>query len=164
MKTLVNTVRTLAGQLMQRITLDANGLPFDDANPETFDEAASTKPEIIQLGSIRLKVIDSDAVDLAIATGAINAGDREVCLRVWIDQADGAPEPSMGQYIVLPTDEPGVSIVFFIWTSHADLHDPAAPDLGLGAMRNEALDALEVGQALLVQVLDHSELEIPHAA
>ena len=164
MKTLVNTVRTLAAQLMQRITLDANGLPFDDANPETWDEAASTKSEIIRLGPIRMKVIDPDAVDLAIAAGAINAGDREVCLRVSIEQADGGLEPSTGQYIVLPTEEPGVSLTFFIWISHADLHDPAAPDLGLGAMRNEALDVLEPGQALLVQVLDHGELEIQHAA
>ena len=152
-------VRTIAADLLARIALDANSAPFDDDDPETWVEADEALAEVVRLGPVRFKIIDADATDLALAAGAIEAGDPPVlCMQVAFDQIDGAPKPCIGQYIVLPTDEPNVSLTFVVWITHADLHDPATPDLGPDAVRNEALDALQPGEVLLVQVINDPEV------
>jgi hypothetical protein len=151
-------VRMLTAELLARMALNADGQPVYDGAPENWAEIDATPDEIVRRGPVRFKIIDSDAVDLAIATGAVDEDSLPtLCLRVRFEVAEGAPEPVMGQFVVLPTDEPGVSIVFRVCVTHADLHDPDAPDLGPGAVRNEAFDALAKDQALLVQVLDNDE-------
>ena len=63
----------------------------------------------------------------------------------------------MDDIVALDADE-GVSVLFKVVITHADLHDPAAPDLGPDAVRNEALDALQPGEVLLVQVINDPEV------
>jgi hypothetical protein len=147
----------LSAELFERMALTADGVPFDDADPSTWAAADATEPEIVRLGAVRFRIVDADAADLAVATGAIASGDVLLAMRVVFDTVEGAPEPVSGQYVVLATAEPDVSILFRVWITHADLHDPAAPDLGPNAVRSEALDALRAGEALIVQVLDADE-------
>lgn len=153
-----DTARTLAAQLFDRLALGADGQPFDDGDPETWGAADAAEPEVVHLGAARFRIVDADAIDLAVAAGAIEPGQAPTLrMRVAFEQAVGAPVPSIGQYIVLPTDEPDVSIVFIVAATHEDLNDPAAPDLGPDAVRVEALDVFQPGEALLVQVFDHAD-------
>ena len=147
----------LAAELFERMALTGDGLPFDDADPSTWAAADAAEPEVVRLGAVRFRIVDADAADLAVAAGAIAVGDALLAMRVVFDTVEGAPEPVSGQYVVLPTGEPGVSLLFRVWTTHADLHDQAAPDLGPNSVRSEGLDAVKVGEALIVQVLDADE-------
>lgn len=113
----------------------------------------------MRLGPVRFKIIDADARALAIAAGAIEDGAQPaLCMRVAFDQAAGQPEPCAGQYVTLQADE-NVTLIFRVWITHADLHDPAAPDFGADAQRDPVLGTLEPGEALLVQVLAEEESE-----
>lgn len=155
-----DTALPLAAQLFDRLALGADGQPFDDDDPETWGAADAAEPAAVHLGAARFTVVDADATDLAIAAGAIEPGELPtLCMRVAFEQAEGAPVPCIGQYLSVATDDPGVSVLFYVWLTHSDLHDPAAPDLGPHAMRNEALDVLEINQALLVQVFEDEEAE-----
>lgn len=144
--------RAIAADLLQRVALDASGAPFDDDDPTTWDEADAATPEIVSLGQLKFKIVDADAMDLAIAVGAIEPDAQLLCLRAQFEATDGAP--ALGQVVVVPTDEPAVKLTFGIWATYDDLHSPEAPDLGPDATRNPALDVLAPNQALLVQVLD----------
>ena len=146
--------RTVAAELLQRIALDVGGALFDDGDPDTWDEADATDPEIVRLGPARFKIVSADAGDLAIAVGAIEPGDLTPCWLVQFAADKGAPQPSMGLYLNIATEEPGVSVLFRLWITSFDVNDPAAPDFGSGATRNPALDAIagHPGRALLVQV------------
>jgi hypothetical protein len=155
-----DTGSPLVAELFDRLALGADGQPFDDEDPETWGAADAAEPAVVFLGPARFTVVDADAMDLAVAAGAIEPGEvPTLCMRVVFEQAEGAPLPCVGQYLSVATDEPSVSILFRIWLTHSDLHDPAAPDLGPNAVRNEALDVLEPSQALLVQVVDNEEAE-----
>jgi len=143
----------LAGQLLDRVSLDASGEPFGDDDPLTWAAADAAEPELVSLGPVRLRVIDPAAVDLAVAVGAVEAGDdNAVCWLVELDPAESASMPVIGQAVMLPTDAPGVTLPFAVWATHADFNDPVAPDLGPDADRNPALDVLEPNQALLVLI------------
>lgn len=152
--------RTLAAELLQSVALNATGQPFDDDDPVTWGEADNTEPEVVRLGSVRFRVIDNDPTELALATGAVEEGAPPT-LKLLVEFADdeGAPQPTMGQYLNIATDEPGVGVLFRVWVTSADLHDPAAPDFGLGAVRNEALAAIadHPNRGLLVQVFGDEE-------
>ncbi|RYF61165.1 MAG: hypothetical protein EOO27_03155 [Comamonadaceae bacterium] len=150
--------RAVAAELLQRIALGADGAPFDDNDPDTWAQADAAAPEIVSLGPVRFRIVDADAVDLAVAVGAIKPGDATLCLRVEFDKAANTVEPSLGQVLAVATVEPGVTLVLGVWATYADLNDPGAPVLGAGAVCNDALDALGPNQALLVQVLDAEEL------
>lgn len=145
----------LDAQLFESIALTADGDAFDDADPSTWAAADSTEPEIVRLGAVRFRIIDPDAADLAVAADAIDGGEAVLAMRVAFEIVDGSLAPMTGQYLVLPTGEPNVSIMFRVWLTHADLHDPAEPDLGPDVQRNEALDVLLPGEALLVQTLEN---------
>ncbi|MDQ0591002.1 hypothetical protein [Variovorax paradoxus] len=150
--------RALDAELFDRLALNADGQPFDDNDPETWEAADEAEPEVVHLGAARFKIIDADAFDLAVAAGAIEEGSPPtLCMRVALDPGAQAPMPAIGQFLVVATDEPNVSILLRVWLTYDDLHDPAAPDLGPHAMRNEALDVLEKDQALLVQVFDEGD-------
>lgn len=147
--------RTLAAELLERVSLDAAGEIFDEHDPSSWQVADDASVETIKRGPIRFKIVDADAVALAMAVGVIHSNDPAVlCLLVAVEQAGDAPEPSIGQFVVLPTGEPGVSLVFLVSATYADLHDSASPDLGPNASHNGAFDTMEPGQALLVQVFD----------
>lgn len=155
-----DTALPLAAQLFDRLALNADGQPFDDNNPETWGEADDADPEIVQLGAARFTVVDADAIDLAIAAGAIEPGELPtLCMRVAFEQAERALVACAGQYLSVATDEPGVNILFRVWLTGSDLDDPGAPDLGPDAVRNVALAVLEPHQALLVQVFEDEEAE-----
>jgi hypothetical protein len=146
--------RTLAAELLERVALDASGAPFNPLNAETWQAEDDAMPELIRAGPVRLRVVDPDASGLATAVGAIEPGETRVCIIVEFHMGDGEPQPVMGQFIAIQTDEPGVSLAFAIWLSHWDINDAAAPDFGDGAVRNPALDAIGVNQGLLVQLLN----------
>lgn len=151
--------RTVAAELLHRVALDESGAPFDSSNPDTWQAEDDAEPEVIRLGPVRLRVVDSDPTELALAAGAIEEGSPpNVCMLVEFDLDESAPHPSMGQYVVLPADD-DVSLVFYVFLSFDDLHDSAAPDLGEGAVRNFALDVLKPSQALLVQVVEDMEAQ-----
>lgn len=151
--------RTLAADLLQRVALDASGAEFSDDDPETWADADAIEPEIVRLGPVRFKIIDADAAALAQAVGAIEDGPPpSLCMRVAFDQAAGQPDPCAGQYVTLQAHE-NVTLIFRVWITHEDLHDPAAPDFGADAQRDPVLDTLEPGEALLVQVLAEEESE-----
>lgn len=148
----------LAGQLLRHVALDVSGKPFND-NPDAWAAADAAEPELVSLGPVRFRVIDPAAVDLAVAIGAVEAGDHDaICWLVEFDGAEGAPVPAIGQAIMLPTGVPSVTLPFAVWATHADFNDPAAPDLGPDADRNTALDVLEPGQALLVLIKDAKDV------
>ncbi|MGJ7607137.1 hypothetical protein ACSFA7_22570 [Variovorax sp. LT1R20] len=163
-----NEVKTIAADLLQSIALGANGTPFDSSTPEGLDQLLDAEaeghaqPEIVSHGSLRFRVIDGDPVELAVACGAIEEGaPPSLALLVEFADDEGAPHPSTGQYLNVATDEPGVSILFRIWITSADLHDPGAPDLGPGAVRNEALAAIDdhPRRGLIVQVIGEADDE-----
>ena len=147
----------MAAALFRRLTLDADGQPFDDSDPDTWDAADSTAPETVSLGGVHFRIVDPDATGLALALGALNEGESLACLRVVFTSAetDGA-SPQMGDIVALDADE-GVSVLFEVVIGHADVHDPEH-DFGPDAVRNEALDALQPGELLLVQVINHPEV------
>lgn len=156
-------VKAIAADLLQSIALDANGAPFDSSTPEGINELLDAEaegraqPEIVSRGSVRFRVIDGDPVDLAVACGAIEEGAQPpLALLVEFAEDDGAPQPSTGQYLHVATDEPGASILFRVWITSADLHDPNAPDLGPDAVRNEALAPIDSHprRGLIVQVVE----------
>ncbi|MDM0018375.1 hypothetical protein [Variovorax saccharolyticus] len=151
--------RTLAAELLERVALDAHGALFNDDDPATWADADAAVPEIVSLGPVRFRIVDSDAVDLAVAAGAIEPGDKTLCLRVQFDASNDAPAPALGQVVTVTTDEPGVTLAFGIWLTHADLHAAEAPDFGSDAMRDSTFDVLEPNQALLVHVLDNTEVQ-----
>ena len=150
--------KKMAAALFRRLALNADGQPFDDSDPDTWDAADSTAPETISLGGVHFRIVDPDATGLALAVGALNEGESLACLRVVFTsaEADGAL-PQMDDIVALDADE-GVSVLFKVVIGHADLHDPSAPDLGPDAVRNEALDALQPGEVLLVQVINDPEV------
>ena len=151
--------RTVAADLLQRVALDASGAEFNDDDPDTWADADVAEPEIVRLGLVRFKIIDNDARALAIAAGAIEDGALPaLCMRVAFDHAAGQPEPCAGQYVTLQADE-NVTLIFRVWITHADLHDPAEPEFGADAQRDPVLDSLQAGEALLVQLLPEDESE-----
>ena len=150
---------TLTAELLARVALDANGAMFNDDDPATWADADAAVPEIVSLGPVRFRIVDADAVDLAVAAGAIEPGDKTLCLRVQFDMSNDAPAPAMGQVVAVATEEPGVTLAFGIWLTHADLHASEAPDFGPGAVRNPALDVLAPSQVLLVQVIGGMEAQ-----
>jgi hypothetical protein len=151
--------RTVAAELLHRVALDASGAPFDSSNPDMWEAEDDAEPEVISLGAVRFKVIDADSTELAIAAGAVEEdAPPALCLLVEFADDEGAPQPSTGQYVTVQADD-GVALLFYVWLAHADLHDPAAPNLGPGAVRNPALDVLQPGQALLVQFVEDMEAQ-----
>lgn len=151
---------TLTAELLDRLALDGEGQPFNDDDPATWAEADDAAPEIVLRGQARFKIVDADARALALAAGAVEDGaPPSLYMRVEFDQGANQPLPRMGSYVVVPTDEPDVSLTFVCWLTHEDLQDPAGPDFDVGAQRDPALDALRPGQALLVQVLPVVESE-----
>jgi hypothetical protein len=140
----------LSAELFDRLALRSNGESFDYSDEAQAAEAEETELQLVALGSVRLKIVDQDASALAIAAGVIEPRSPALVMRVAFEQPANAPTPCMGQHVVLPTEEPCVSLVFLVALTYADLH--AGPDLGPGAERNTDLDALEPGQGLLVQV------------
>lgn len=144
--------RAMAADLFDLLALRENGEPFDYSSEEEAAKAESTVPQFVALGPVRFRILDADASPMGIAAGVMEPGSLALAMRVAFEQAENAPTPCMGQHLVLPTDEPGVSIVFLVVLTHADLH--AGPDLGPGAERNADFDALGPGQGLLVQVFD----------
>jgi hypothetical protein len=152
---------TLAAELLQRVALKPDGSAFGNS-VEDIEAAELSEPEIVHLGAVRLRVIDDNPVDLAIATGAFEeGGPPTLCWHVEFFQAsEQTLLPCSGQYIVLPTGVKSVSVTFYVFLSHDDLRDPAAPDWGPDAVRNEALDALGPNQALIVQVFETDDQEV----
>ena len=151
--------QTLAAELLQRVALNADGQPFDDDEPATWAEADAAEPEVVRRGQARFRIIDAYARALALAAGAVEDGPPPaLCMRVAFDQAAGQPEPCAGQYVTLQADE-NVTLIFRVWITHADLHDPAAPDFGTETHRAPVLYALQPGEALLVQVLPEEASE-----
>jgi len=144
--------RTLAAELFDSIALRPDGRPFDFRNPEEAEEALSAAAQVIALGPVRFKIVDADASALAVAAGVIEPGDPALAIRVTFEQAGNAPPPNLGQHIVLPTENPEVSILFLVALTHADID--AEPDLGPEVERNADLDMLQAGEGLLVQVFD----------
>lgn len=152
--------RALAAELLQSVALNADGQPFDDDDAASWDEADNTEPEVVRLGSVRFRVIEGDPAALATACGAIEEGaPPTLALLVEFADDEGAPQPTTGQYLNIATDEPGVSALFRVWTTSADLHDPSAPNFGPDAVRNEALAAIDdhPNRGLLVQVFGEEE-------
>lgn len=147
----------MAAALFRRLTLNADGQPFDDSDPNNWDAADATQPETVSLGGVHFRVIDPDAAGLAIAACAMAEGESLVCLRVVFTpaEADGAT-PQMGDVVALEADE-GVTVLFKVVIGHIDLHEASEFDLGPDAVRNEALDALQPGEVLLVQFVNTAE-------
>lgn len=154
----MDEVPTLEGYVLEEVTLNANGEFFDNSeifDPDTWLEAEEAPSEIISRGPVRFRIIDPDATELAMWTGVVETDSPSVlCLRVAFAQADGAPEPYMSQYVVIKVTEV-VNIIFRVIITRRQLD--SGPDLGPGSVRNEALDVLEAGQGLLVQVLTNAD-------
>ncbi len=152
---------TIVAQLFARVPLDADGQPFEPGGLEQWAAVGATALQMDHLGSVRFRIADIDANELAVAAGAIEPGDAGVCLRVaFAPPVPGTPVPSIGHYVVIPTDDSYFRIVFRVWLTHADLHGLTAPDAAPSALRNDALFALRPTEALLVQDFDVGEAEI----
>lgn len=142
----------LRGELYDLVALGPDGQPFDYSDPEQVIAAEDAPAELVLLGAVNFHVLDPDARDLAEATGAIEPGsNKPTCWCVQIEPSSEV-QPAMGQTLLLQVGA-GVALRFFVQLAHADLHDPAAPNLGPAAVPNEALAELQPGQALLVQEL-----------
>lgn len=154
--------KALTAELLDRLTLNTDGQPFDDGDESTWQAADETEPEVVRCGFARFQIIDQDATELALAAGAIDENSPPtLCLRVRFDNAEGEPEHRAGQYIAIDTDA-GVKLLFLLWLTGEDVQEPAPAEFGLASeatMRNELLDALSLGEALLVQVIDQGERE-----
>lgn len=154
-------VKALTAELLDRLSLNADGEHFDEGDPDAWESADAAEPEIVRLGFAKFRIVDPDATDLAHAAGAIDEhSPPTLCLRVRFENIEGEPQRRAGQYVALDT-EAGVSLLFVLWCSGDDVHAPAPQgfDLGPDAQRNGALDVLQPAEALLVQVFDEAEDE-----
>lgn len=154
----IDDVKTITAELLDRLTLDANGQPFDDKNPETWQAADEAEPEVVSLGFAKCEIVDVDATALALAAGAIDETTPEtLCLRVRFADDDRQPSRRAGQYITLDAMV-GIKLLFLVWALGEDVHAsaPEGFDLGPGT-DNEALKVLQPGEALLVQVVVDEE-------
>ncbi|RZL65958.1 MAG: hypothetical protein EOP81_02260 [Variovorax sp.] len=141
---------TLAGEILARIALDANGQPFAD-EPSAWTDADEAEPQVVSLGSVRFAVVDPDARTLAQQLGAVDPDYPDAAAMVV--QAEDPDALTTGRYVAVETAA-GVSVVLRVFIAAADLNDPTAPDFGPTAHRDPALDVIRLhpGRALLVQV------------
>lgn len=165
--------RMIAAELLDRVAIGDDGSPIlipEATSAEDVDAAieaeARLRTELVVLADVSLVVIE-DATDAAVALGVIEDTHAPmVCLRVLLapsqHRPDDAPVPRMGAYIRIPTGEPGVDLLFRVIATYEDLNapNPFASE-GENWTPTEALDSLRPGEALVVQVLDYSELELP---
>lgn len=140
----------LAGEILAKLALDAGGQPFAD-EPDAWAASDDAEVEVVSLGSVRFKIINADASDLARDLGAIDPEHSDAAamvIELAADEDDGAL--TMGRYLSIEV-APSVQVVFMVWISHADITAPSDYDLGPQATQ---FDALAERQALLVQVFE----------
>lgn len=147
-------VKSITAELLDRLALDANGQPFADGDPNTWQAEDETEPEVVRLGFAKFKIVDPYATSLALAAGAIDSDSPPtLCMHVRFENAADQPKLRSGQFIALDTSA-DVKLLFKVWLTAEDVHAlaPEGFDLGPGT-DNEALKVLQPGEALLVQVL-----------
>lgn len=152
-------VKALTAELLDCFALKADGQPFPSQDTNTWQAADEAEPEVVSLGFAKFKIID-DATDLALAVGAIDENSPPtLCLRVRFADNDEQPDRRAGQYIALDTGA-GVELLFRLWLTGEDVHEPAPEGFDLGpGTDNEALDVLQRGEGLLVQVFGEADEE-----
>lgn len=154
--------RILAANLIASAMLRADGTTLDEGSPEGCSElldaeADGHEPELVNLGGLRVQIVDAEANALALAVGAIDADSPPtLCVRAKIETNGDTPEPEAGQIVVLPTTEDGVWLTFRVWLTYDFVNAPPPAEFGLGpeAVRNPAFDELQRDEVLLVQLLD----------
>lgn len=152
---LTNEVKAVTAELFDHLALNADAQPFADGSPSTWQAADEVEAEFVQVGFAKFQIVDPDATDLALAAGAIDENSLpSLCMRVRFENTEDQPQRRSGQYVTIDTAA-GVKLIFMLSLTGEDVHDPAPEgfDLGGDAVRNEALDFLQPGEALLVQVL-----------
>lgn len=149
-----NEVKAVTAELFDHLALNAGGQPFTDSDPSTWQAAYEVEAEVVRLGLTTFHIVDPDATGLALAACAIDENSPPtLCMRVRFENTEDQPQRRSGQYVTINT-EVGVKLVFMLSLTGEDVHDPAPEgfDLDSDALRNEALDVLQPGEALLVQV------------
>lgn len=149
----------LAGEVLAKFALDASGQPFDGDDPATWAAADAAAPRIVSMGNVRFRILDPDARELARELGAFDPEAEHEAAAMLVEFEEGtADSPYTGQYVTLDTTE-GVTVIFMVWVSSADLNDTTGPDFGQDAAFNPALDPirLHASRALLVQVFPDEE-------
>lgn len=157
----------MTGELYEVMALDDEGKPLQDGTEEGFahvieTEAQGKRPELIRVGTVGFTIVDHDAQELAHLIDAIGHELPVVCLRVAFERSD-EPVPMSGSLIRIAPDGAwtDVEVWFRVGLTFDDLAAPNPfAEQGQAWTRAEGvIDVLEVGEALLVQVVDLSELE-----
>lgn len=104
--------------------------------------SAAAPSASVALGGVHFRITDTDAVDLAVAVGALIQGEPLICLRaVFTPTEPGGATPKMGDVVALPAGE-GVTVLYKLIIGHADVHALAAHDLGPGEVLLVQLDVI----------------------
>jgi len=155
--TFMNQDHLIAGDVYEQLALGHDGQPvFED------DVDADALPvEWACVGQSKFEVIDSDAYELAQAACLVGDESEEtLCLRVRFDASGELIVPALGNLVGVPTGTEGnATLMFLVGWTYADATAPLPEGFGGDAtepvVRNELLDSLRPGEALLVQSFFH---------
>ena len=144
-----NTATTAT--ILRWLTLRADGshITVNTDDPDSWEEAENATPEFVNIGSGIFEV--TNAGDDALATAVLASDDHGLLptmKAIFTPSEPDGERPQMGDLLsVTPAD--GVSLLFAVQITYADLHAPSAFDLGPDADVNEQLAALESGEMVI---------------
>ena len=137
--------------ILRWLTLRADGshITVNTDDPDSWAEAENATPELVNIGSGILEV--TNAGDDALATAVLASDDRGLLptmKAIFTPSEPDGEHPQMGDLLsVTPND--GVSLLFAVQITYADVHEPSAFDLGPDADVNEPLAALQPGEMVI---------------
>lgn len=142
-----NTATTAT--ILRWLTLREDGSPVNTGEPDSWQEADNATPELVNIGSGILEV--TNVGDDALATAVLASDDRGLLptMKAIFEPSEPDGErPQMGDLLsVSPAN--GVSLLFAVQVTYADLYEPSVFDLGPAAEVNEQLAALQPGEMVL---------------
>ena len=151
MTTTIAPSTTTTATILRWLTLreDGSHITVNADDHDCWDEAENATPELVNIGSGILEV--TNAGDDALATAVLASDDRGLLPTMKAIFKPSEPDgerPRMGDLLSV-TPAAGVSLLFAVQITFADLHEPSAFDLGPGAEVNEQLAALQLGEMVI---------------
>lgn len=151
MTTNISSNTATTATILRWLTLrdDGSHITVDTDEPASWDEADNATPELVNIGSGKLEITNAGDDDLAAAVLASDDhGLLQTVRAIFTPSEPDGERPQMGDLLSVSPAE-GVSLLFAVQVTYADLHEPSAFDLGPGAEVNELLAALQPGEMVV---------------